>query len=265
MKARSDMCFSYAINFSASTLQTQLQLDNPADWDIPLPWETPTNDEPMVSPGDFLSGFDRPFLPVITRQSGAESPTQWKLSPMRWGLVPHWCKSVEQAHELSVYGLNARAETVDEKPLFRDAWKAKPCLVPASGFFEWQTIGKNKQPYFIHAADEKPLLFAGLYTTWVDTDSGEELSSYSILTTEANGLMAEIHNVKKRMPVILTVSQAKIYLESNSTVRSTMLQPCEDQLLTAYPVGTWLNAVKAQRNVPQALLPIEKDFPQTLF
>ncbi|MFM6952142.1 MAG: SOS response-associated peptidase, partial [Bacteroidota bacterium] len=183
----------------------------------------------------------------------------------QWGLVPHWCKSPEQAQELSVYGLNARAETLDQKPLFRDAWKAQPCLVPVSGFFEWQTIGKKKQPHYIYATDLQPLLFAGIYAAWTDTQTGEQLQSYAIITTEANDLMAEIHNLKKRMPVVLNADQAKDYLRGDAQARETLLKPCDNGLLTAHPVAPWLNSTKVDRNVPQALLPVEKDFPQTLF
>lgn len=256
------MCFSYAINFSANALQSKLQLGDVGPMEIQLPWETPTADAMVRDPGYFLSGFDRPLMPVLTIPQFTNHCT---LTAMRWGLIPHWCKTHEQSVELSIYGLNARSETLDEKPLFRDAWKSQPCLIPASGFFEWQSVGKRKQPYYIHASDGLPLLFAGIFAVWLDTQTGEEMKSYSIITTEANELMAEIHNVKKRMPVILGSADAKAYLLGDVASRSALLKPCSDSVITAHPVGTWLNGVKAQRNIPQALLPIEKDFPQTLF
>lgn len=260
------MCFSYAINFSAQSLQTKLQLGDGDFLQVPLPWE---NQPTLVEPGYFISGFDRPTLPVITTNTPTPnvevSSLFLKLLPMRWGLIPHWCKSLDQAQELSLYGLNARAETVSEKPLFRDAWQSKPCLVPVGGFFEWQSQGKQKQPYFIHAADRQPLLMAGLYSSWLDTQTGEEVQSYAILTTEANALMAEIHNLKKRMPVILTSDEAKQFLAGSEPERTQYLKPCAEGLLEAYPVGKWLNQVKVNRNVASALEPIEKDFPQTLF
>ncbi|MFN4941993.1 MAG: SOS response-associated peptidase [Bacteroidota bacterium] len=256
------MCFSYAINFSANALQSKLQLGDVGSLDIQLPWETPSAEAAVREPGYFISGFDRPLMPVVTLTNARE---QYALTAMRWGLVPHWCKSQEQSQELSLYGLNARAETLDEKPLFRDAWKSQPCLVPVSGFFEWQSVGKRKQPYYIYSSDQSPLLIAGVFAVWLDTQTGEEMKSYSIITTEANALMSEIHNVKKRMPVILGSDDAKAYLRSDVETRAALLKPCEESVISAHPVGTWLNAVKAQRNVSQALLPIEKDFPQTLF
>jgi putative SOS response-associated peptidase YedK len=282
------VCFSYAINFSATALQSKLQLGDGA-LDIQLPWEIPASEIPasesparetpspetpatesdslqsiLPGPGYFLSGFDRPLLPVITAVVNQENPT-YQLSAMRWGLIPHWCKSPEQAKELSVYGLNARTETLTEKPLFRDAWKSQPCLIPVSGFFEWQAIGKKKQPHYIYGANNQPMLFAGLYAQYTDTETGEQQQTYAIITTEANALMREIHNVKKRMPVILDATEAKCYLQSDASLRETFLKPCHDGILRAHPVGNWLNHARANRNVKEALLPIEKDFPQTLF
>lgn len=260
------MCFSYAINFSAQSLQTKLQLGDGDIFDVPLPWETQPK---LVDPGFFLSGFDRPSLPIITAKSSNpetdSNAISLKLKPMRWGLIPHWCKSAEQALELSAFGLNARVETVAEKPLFRDAWQSQPCLVPVSGFYEWQSQGKQKQPYYIYAADREPLLMAGLYSKWIDTQTGEEVQSYAILTTEANTLMADIHNVKKRMPVILQSHDAKQFLRLPNHQRTQYLRPCAEDLLQAHPVGKWLNQVKVNRNVASAQNPVEKDFPQTLF
>ena len=257
------MCFSYAINFSTNALQSKLQLGD-GDLEIQLPWEVPLVESILPGPGYFLSGFDRPLLPVITAALNPQNPT-YNLSAMHWGLVPHWCKSPQQAKELSTYGLNARTETLTEKPLFRDAWKSQPCLVPVSGFFEWQAIGKKKQPHYIYASDLQPLLFAGIYAQWTDTESGELHQSYAIITTDANPLMREIHNVKLRMPVILETAEAKAYLLGDATLRETLLKPCDNAILTAHPVASWLNQVKVNRNIPSALLPVEKDFPQTLF
>lgn len=285
------MCFSYAINFSATALQSKLQLGDGA-LDIQLPWEIPTSEIPasesparetpspetpatetlaaesdslqsiLPGPGYFFSGFNHPLLPVITANP---STHQLQLSAMRWGLIPHWCKSPEQAKELSVYGLNARTETLTEKPLFRDAWKSQPCLIPVSGFFEWQAIGKKKQPHYIYGTDNQPMLFAGLYAQYTDMETGEQQQTYAIITTEANALMREIHNVKKRMPVILDATEAKCYLQGDVSLRETFLKPCDEGILSAHPVGNWLNHARANRNVKEALLPIEKDFPQTLF
>lgn len=143
--------------------------------------------------------------------------------------------------------------------------KPSPAWCPQVAFSNGKPSERKKQPHYIYATDLQPLLFAGIYAAWTDTQTGEQKQSYAIITTEANALMAEIHNLKKRMPVVLNANQARDFLLSNREKRTALLRPCGEDVLTAHPVGTWLNQQKVQRNIPQALLPIEKDFPQTLF
>ncbi|MBD3672131.1 MAG: SOS response-associated peptidase [Planctomycetaceae bacterium] len=116
---------------------------------------------------------------------------------MHWGLIPHWAKD----RKLAARMINARGETVSEKPSFRESFKRKRCLIPADGFYEWKDIGaKYKQPYHITMVEEQPFAMAGLWSEWTDPDSGEAIESCTIITTEANSLMNELH---ERMPVIL--------------------------------------------------------------
>src|SRR5690606_15346293 len=116
-------------------------------------------------------------------------------SLMRWGLLPSWAKDQTIAARL----INARAETAAEKPSFRSAMKARRCLVPVDGFYEWEKVGDGKQPYFIRAANDAPLALAGLWEHWTSAD-GESIQTFTILTTEANDLIRPIH---ERMPAIL--------------------------------------------------------------
>ena len=115
------------------------------------------------------------------------------MDELRWGLIPSWAKDVSAG----VRAINARAETIAEKPTFRDAFRKRRCLVPASGFYEWRRDGKTKTPYYFTSRKD-PIVFAGLWEQW--TDGAETIHSFTIITTEANGLMAPIHD---RMPVIL--------------------------------------------------------------
>lgn len=145
---------------------------------------------------DRFNGFSFPKTPVITNKS----PESVQL--FNWGLIPFWAKD----NTIRKSTLNARIETVTELPSYRDAVKNR-CLVIADGFFEWQWLdvkGKDKQQYQITLPNEEAFAFAGIYSEWTDKSTGEVLNTYSILTTEANPLMAKIHNIKKRMPVILT-------------------------------------------------------------
>jgi len=146
--------------------------------------------------------FTFPALPVIPD----EAPGQ--VSFMRWGLIPFWVKNREAAIEIRAKTLNARAETIFDKPAFRFSAQAKRCLVIADGFFEWRHIGSKTFPYHIRLKDRKPFAFAGLWDRWVDPETRESVSSFSIVTTRANSLLEKIHNTKKRMPVILPPQRA---------------------------------------------------------
>ena len=129
---------------------------------------------------------------------------QREIVPMRWGLVPSWAKDIKIGYKL----INARAETVSEKPSFRAAYKRRRCLVIASGFYEWKREGKSKQPFHIHREDDQPFAFAGLWEYW---DQGA-IESFTIITTAANSLMVPIHH---RMPVLLQPDQYGVWLDQD--------------------------------------------------
>lgn len=165
----------------------------------------------------------------------------------RWGLVPSWSKALPQAPLI-----NARAETVAEKPSFRAAFKYRRCLVPASGFYEWQKVARGKQPYFIHRLDGELMALAGLWETWHGPD-GIELDTCTIITTAANELMAPLHD---RMPVVLEPPDFDVWLDpavKDATMLEPLLRPCADDLLTLRPVGTYVNS--AGHEGPECLSP----------
>jgi len=142
-----------------------------------------------------LNGFAHPRAPIVTQ----EEPDTARL--YRWGLIPHWAKDTAIAKNT----LNARIETIHEKPAFRQ-YTQNRCLVLATAFYEWQWLdekGKQKQKYRIALRDEDSFAFAGLYATWVDRNTGETLDTFTILTTGARGIMKKIHNSKLRQPVIV--------------------------------------------------------------
>ncbi len=136
----------------------------------------------------------------------------------RWGLVPGWAKDISIGNKL----INARAETLIEKPSFRNAFIRRRCLIPASGFYEWRQEGSRKQPYLFQLAEEKMFTFAGLWEYWQD-NQGNELYSCTIITTEPNELLADYHN---RMPVIFDSSTCWQWLEDKPVAElQTMLSP----------------------------------------
>lgn len=149
----------------------------------------------VFKPSEHINGFEFPKTPIIID----ENPTE--ILHYDWGLIPNWAKD----QSIQKMTLNARIETVDEKPSFRDS-VSKRCLVIANGFYEWQwhdTKGKNKTKYEIGIGNDELYAYAGLYSQWTDKNTGEIKNTYTIVTTKANPLMAEIHNIKKRMPIIL--------------------------------------------------------------
>lgn len=141
------------------------------------------------------NAFTYPKTPVITNNKRTE------LQLYQWGLIPSWA----QDKTIQKFTLNAKIETLDIKPSFKNNIKNR-CLIIADGFMEWQWLdskGSKKQPYIISRPKDELFCFAGIYSTWIDKGSGEKINTYSIVTTVANPLMAEIHNSKKRMPIIL--------------------------------------------------------------
>ena len=162
------------------------------------------------------------------------------LRDMRWGLIPHWAKDDAMGNKL----INARGETAAAKPSFRTPFRRRRCIVPATGFYEWQKPagGKGKKiPYYISRRDEGLICFAGLWDHW-DALNGEIIQSFTILTTEPNKLMRTVHN---RMPVILAESDEDLWL--NTDVHDAhrlepLMKSCPDSLLSMYPVSSLVNS-----------------------
>jgi len=173
---------------------------------------------------------------------------------LRWGLIPYWAKDAK----IGFSTFNAVGETVAEKPMFRDAFKARRCLIPASGFYEWKKLdpaGKKKQPYaIVPAKEDDAFSFAGLWERWKDKASGETIESCTIITTTPNEVCAPIHN---RMPVILPKETWAHWLGEEPADRSqllALLKPSDAALMRAYPVGAAVGNVKNQG--PQLMEPV---------
>ena len=140
---------------------------------------------------------------VAAIRNGADE--QRELVKLRWGLVPFWAKDPSIGNRM----INARAETVAEKPSYRNAYKHRRCLVLADGFYEWRRQGDVKTPYYISLASGEPFALAGLWENWTDKESGESLQTTTLITTDANDFMAPLHH---RMPVILEAATATDWL-----------------------------------------------------
>jgi putative SOS response-associated peptidase YedK len=170
------------------------------------------------------------MVPVII----ANSPR--RIVRMCWGLIPHWAKDEKTAYNM----MNARVETLTQRPAFRGLLSHNRCLVPASGFYEWQGEGRDKTPYDIHPEGQPYLAFAGLYNVWI-TPRGEEHSTFTIMTTEADPFMARLHH---RMPVVLDRDLEDDWLDPEVTSAREVLGILERSagvMLDAYPVSRMVN------------------------
>jgi putative SOS response-associated peptidase YedK len=151
---------------------------------------------------------------------------------MHWGLIPIWAKGNKR---FAFSTINARAETLLEKPMWKKLVDTKRCLVPATGFYEWKKIGTDKQPFYIKLKDESVFAMAGLYEEWTEQESGEIVMSFSIVTTAPNKSMREIHD---RMPVILDKTEEKEWLNEELSGSDVMplLNSYPDKGMELYPV-----------------------------
>jgi len=192
-------------------------------------------------PGFFIPEGFQPRYNIAPSQPVAVIPNDGKnqLDFFVWGLIPSWAKDPSIGNRL----INARAETLVEKPSFRSAFRRRRCMVLADGFYEWKTeIGrKSKTPMYIKLASGEPFAFAGLWETWQSPD-GSQVQSCTIITTEPNDLIRPIHN---RMPVILPAEAHAAWLEQGDvdpTRLQRLLTPYISQTMLAYPVSTLVNS-----------------------
>ena len=202
------------------------------------------NDPPLFKPRYNIA----PSQPIAAIRIAPETTTR-KLVMLRWGLIPSWAKDTKIGNQC----INAKAETVAEKPSFRSAFKKRRCLVIATGFYEWQARGLVKQPMWIGLQSRRPFAFAGLWEHWKPAE-GEPIETCTIITTEPNDLMRSIHN---RMPVILTPTSYNQWLDptfQQTEPLKALLRPYPSEELTAYPVSTLVN--NPRHDGPQCLEPV---------
>jgi len=227
------MCGRYSLTRTVKELSERFDIEHALTENLPLRYN--------VAPGQ--------ALPIITRHS----PNQFEI--MQWGLVPSWAKDPKIGYQM----INARAEGIEQKPSFRKPFRSQRCIVPATGFYEWQKINtRQKIPYYftLNAHNtESPLFgFAGLYDIWYDSN-GNKLKTYTIITTEANELLIPIHD---RMPVILSPADEDLWLDPDLHDPAPLLgllKPYPAALMQLRVVSQLVN--KPQNEGPQLLEPIK--------
>ncbi len=204
-----------------------------------------------------LDGLDTPKynigptvdLPAIRLE---EDDYAWVL--LRWGLVPSWARDVRIGNRM----INARAESIAEKPSFRSAYKMRRCLLPITSFYEWKRTDTGKQPLSIYIKDESLFTLAGIWEEWTSPE-GEVIESCTIVTTEANSFMESIHD---RMPVIVAPEERDVWLEADPETAQHVMRPFDSDRMDAHLVSTYVNNVRNQG--PECIQPLT-DEPRTLF
>jgi putative SOS response-associated peptidase YedK len=189
--------------------------------------------------------------PVITKNSPK------KIIRMFWGLIPYWAKDKTFAFKT----INARAEEIETKPSFKRPFQSQRCLIPATGFYEWNKNANPHIPYFIKLKSKKVFAFAGLFDKWIDPVTQKELLSYTIITTTPNEIVAPIH---KRMPVILKKEDEEIWIEPDFVSQERLLgllKPYPQKDMIAYPVSTLVNNI--QLDTPELIEESNKPEQQT--
>jgi putative SOS response-associated peptidase YedK len=208
-------------------------------------------DPDKYRPSYYYHAFSKPELPVVC--SGNTNQIQL----FKWGLIPSWTRSISDAEEIRLKTFNARAESLESKKSFSSAFKTQRCLIPVKGFFEWQHVGKEKRPWYIYHYEEDIMSLAGIFDKWTESTTGEVYFTFSIITTEANELMSEIHNSAKRMPVILTRENESEWISTETSISDAirLLKPCSSGFIKAHTISGLINNKNANKNTPTLIEP----------
>jgi putative SOS response-associated peptidase YedK len=244
------MCYHTAVAATYSQLEERYQ--KPFQGDL---FPSFNNKQDIVA--HHVNAFTWPHLPVISMDDKEH------INSYQWGLIPSWVNNQEQANLLRNQTFNAKMETVFEKPSFKHSIAYQRCLIPATGFFEWQTKNaQSKQPHYIYLPNYAIFSFAAIYAIWLNPINNKTYRTFSILTTKANSLMENIHNSKQRMPCILKPEYEMNWLDENLVQAEieSLLVPIEDKEMEAYPISHLITQKGKSSNVPEVIRPIPKPF-----
>lgn len=217
-------------------------------------------DHEKYRPSYYYHAYSLPSMPVVCSDRNAG------IRLFRWGLIPSWAADEAEANDIMLKTFNARSETISTKPAFRDSFSSRRCLVPVSGFFEWQHHGGRKIPWYITLKGEEIFSLAGIWDSWTMA-GGVSLNTFSVVTTRANSLMEEIHNTKKRMPVILPATAEGLWLREGLAEDALMalMEPVGSDLLNAHTISPLITNARADRNRPELIMPYDYPVQGTLF
>jgi putative SOS response-associated peptidase YedK len=233
------MCFSVNVNLIREELESR--------------FNATLIDRDKYRPSYYYHAFALPEMPVIC----SDNPSNIRV--FRWGLIPSSTRDMAEANDIRMKTFNARAESIDTKQSFSSSFRSKRCLVPVKGFFEWQHAGKKKLPWYIYHSGNEIISLAGLYDEWVENNTGEIYNTFTIVTTEANKLLSEIHNSAKRMPLILGKEEEKLWLDTSTDSADVkeIMKPLPEGLLSAYTISGLVNDKHVDRNTPEVVKPYQ--------
>jgi len=224
----SSMCGRFTLTVSPDTLSSLFKAD----------WSSPFRPRYNIAPTQ--------QVPVV-RTSQADNNLHIDL--LKWGLIPSWAKDASIGNHM----INARSETVDQKPSFRTALKHRRCIVPASGFYEWQSVEGKKHPLYIKLSDDSLMMLAGIWDHWKNPD-GAVIESFSILTTSSNDLIKPLH---ERMPVILDTEDKDAWLDTqvaDPERLKPLFRSCTSVQMQMYPVSDLVNSPR--NDTPECITPL---------
>lgn len=241
------MCFTIEIHLTRKAIEKRFSVDTSALYDFDFNY--------------FYKAFSNPLIPVITMEQTS------RVRLMEWGLIPGWVGDRVKAEQVRKGTYNARAESLHEKPSFREPFQSGRCLVIAHGFFEWQLRNGVRIPWYIRLESDEPFGFAGLYDTWWDPDTKEQVNTFSIITTSANPLMEEIHNTKKRMPVILPREIENEWISGDISLQKAarLLTPIDESYMHAHTVSNLISLKRTNPQNPDLIAPYVYPVPGSLF
>lgn len=226
------MCYNYSLNTVSLSLENRFKASLKS---------------PNFKPVFHAKGFNHPEMPAII-----SSQTN-NIQMLEWGLIPAWTENDIKANQIRNFTLNARSESIFEKPAFKTGIFSQRCLIPATGFFEFQHSGKNIIPYYIFIPETIIFSFAGIWDTYMNSNN-QIIHSYSIITKKADNFMSEIHNTKQRMPVILPIEYENEWLDINlSKSDIENFFHLKNPNLNAYTISKQINKAGFNSDIPEIL------------
>jgi len=242
------MCFTVNVNIVKEELEKR--------------FNTSFIDHEHYRPSYYYHAHALPDLPVA-----GYFENQYNIRLLKWGLIPGWIDGAEEAKKIRYMTFNAKAETVASRPSFAASFNGRRCLVPVRGFYEWQHKGSQKIPWYIYLPQSEIMMLAGLYDSWRDPLTGRNIHTFTIITSKANKLLSEIHNTKKRMPVILQDHDEEAWLNPGTSEYdlTEILKPYPDEILRAHTISPLIGNAKMNRNTSELVKPYTYPSQTSLF